>query len=155
MTDPRHRNLRKRGPSPCHPALGLGLLAALWLLVLSALPAGAQRFLPDERPGDQPPELPPFEEPEPSLQPLPILPLYPIPSEPSRGALAAGPRVEIRQIRITGNSVIASDVLAEITRPYEGRNLSFGDLEELRDRLTVAYVERGYATSGATLPDQS
>ncbi len=45
-------------------------------------------------------------------------------------------------------------VITQITAPFIDRELSAADLEELRDRLTRAYVSRGYINSGAVLPDQ-
>lgn len=118
-----------------------------------ASPVSAQRLLPDQRPGDQLPELPPFESPDSETKP--ILPPYPIPDEPGTRELEAGVRVQIEKVRIVGNTVVPSEVLQKIAAGYEGRALSFSDLQALRDRLTLAYVERGYATSGATLPEQS
>ena len=37
----------------------------------------------------------------------------------------------------------------------DGREVSAADLETLRDRLTLAYVQRGYVNSGVVLPDQA
>jgi hemolysin activation/secretion protein len=38
---------------------------------------------------------------------------------------------------------------------YENREVSTEDLEELRRALTLLYVNRGYANSGAVIPDQA
>jgi len=67
----------------------------------------------------------------------------------------SGAQVVVRRIEIEGNTVVSSDVLAEVARPYVERRLSYADLQTLRDRLTLAYVTRGYVTSGATLPTQT
>ncbi|MFP6641444.1 MAG: ShlB/FhaC/HecB family hemolysin secretion/activation protein [Myxococcota bacterium] len=129
-------------------------MGAVTLLAgLMAASASAQRLLPDQRPADQLPELPPYEASESRVGP--ILPPYPIPDEPGTEDLEAGARIRIEKIRIAGNTVVPSGELQKIAAPYEGRALSFSDLQTLRDRLTLAYVERGFATSGATLPEQS
>ena len=155
---PEARSLRRfpdgSGSGCRRPHVGTWAAVGLWLCCIAA-PATAQHILPDQRPGDERQPLPPFEE-RPAPDAEPILPPYPIPPPEEGGVEQLSTRlgVEVRKIEIEGNSVIPSAVLQEIARPYEGRRLSFADLQGLRDRLTLAYVERGYATSGATLPDQ-
>lgn len=68
--------------------------------------------------------------------------------------LDAGVRTFVRGYRITGSTVLSDDELRELAAPYAGRPVSFEDLAALRDRLTEAYVSRGFVTSGAILPDQ-
>jgi hemolysin activation/secretion protein len=109
--------------------------------------------IPGERPGDERLEAPPFEAPAPESGP--ILPPFPIPATPESGGVTAGAKAFVREIQIRGNTVVSSEELREIAALYEGRNLSFADLLELRDRITLTYVDRGYVTSGATLPTQS
>ena len=129
--------------------MGLTLVLALGLAV--APDARAQRMLPDVRPGDTMPELPPF-----APAPVdPILPPFPIPEESDQAEIERGALIYVRGIRITGNTVLPDPVLDELTAAYAGRSLGFADLAALRDRITLAYVERGFITSGATLPDQS
>ena len=127
-----------------------GVSAALLLLLAGV--ASAQRILPGVRPGDALPELPPFEAAAPPL--APILPPVPMPEAGEPGDLYGEVAVEVRAIRITGNTVLPESVLEELVAPNRGRPLTFGQLATLRDRLTLAYVERGYVTSGAELPDQ-
>src|SRR5262249_14101211 len=62
--------------------------------------------------------------------------------------------IELRELRIEGNTVFDPQQLAEIARPYVGKLVSSGDLEELRRRITLLYVERGYINSGVVIPDQ-
>ncbi len=137
----------------------IGLASLVGIFVLGAAPAMAQPIprpganLPGERPGDRMQEMPEVQPVKPA--PAPILPPYPIPDEMGIDELAAGIRIAVREIRIVGNTVVPSQILAEIATPYEGRTLSYSNLQTLRDRLTLAYVERGYATSGATLPEQT
>lgn len=131
---------------------GIALLG-LWFCC-SATGATAQGILPDERPGDRRQPLPPFEQPQPLAEDR-ILPAFPIPEVESTDPALAGAQVEVREIEIEGNTVVPSEVLAEVARPYTMRRLSYAELQTLRDRLTAAYVARGYVTSGATLPAQT
>jgi hemolysin activation/secretion protein len=124
-------------------ALALGLVAPLARPQVGPLLQG---------PGRTPPELPSFE-PE-KHTPGNILPPIALPPQPGLDSLFTGVRVFIRDVRITGNTVIARDELDRIAAPYKGRQLSFADLERLRDQLTVAYIQRGYVSSGAVIPDQ-
>ena len=140
-------------PRPLRRLRGWALLLGLALLGVS-LPAAAQRILPNERPGDQMPTLPSFESPQ-AQDVAPILPPFPIPDEGAPDAVTAGGRVAVERIAIEGNTVLEPAVLAAIAEPYEGRELAYAELQTLRDQITLAYVERGYATSGATIPDQA
>jgi hemolysin activation/secretion protein len=62
--------------------------------------------------------------------------------------------VFVREILVEGNTVLPDEVVAEFVQPFLFRELTASDLEDLRRRLTAAYVERGYINSGAVLPDQ-
>jgi hemolysin activation/secretion protein len=57
-------------------------------------------------------------------------------------------------VQFEGNKAVPDAMLAEIAAPFINREVTTQDLEELRRRLTLAYVDRGYITSGAVLPDQ-
>ena len=41
-----------------------------------------------------------------------------------------------------------------MTAPYKNRTLLTEDLERLRLALTLMYINKGYLTSGAIIPDQ-
>ncbi len=66
---------------------------------------------------------------------------------------AAQDVVRIERIEFRGNTVVASTELAEIARPYEGRDVSVAELEELRQKLTHRYVDRGFVNSGALIAE--
>lgn len=85
--------------------------------------------------------------------PLPGLTLPPAPL-PSATPEAAGPKFLVREIRIIGATALSDAEISAIAAPFTGRNVSAEDLETLRRRLTLAYVERGFVTSGVLLPDQ-
>lgn len=134
-------------------AFVLGLVAALPTSAQVApprlpgpgLPGGAFEMLPEITPGAPP-------DPGivlPRLGPLPAIPPPPDPSRP-----AVGPRVLVREVRLVGNTVLGEKDLKEIVQPYLDKELSVDDLQNLRQALTLAYVNRGYINSGAVLPDQ-
>ena len=60
----------------------------------------------------------------------------------------------MREFRVTGSTVFSDQELSAVTAPYTGRPLGAEELEELRQRLTLLYVDAGYLNSGAILPDQ-
>ena len=127
------------------------LLPITGLALLLPTPAASQ----DVRPGDVRPELPRLEPGAPA--PEPILPPLELPEleAPATESLERGEKVFVREVRVTGNTVLEADEIAEITSAYEGRNNSFADLQNLRDRLSVALVSSGYITSGAVIPRQA
>ena len=60
----------------------------------------------------------------------------------------------LRGIRIAGNTVLDQTAIDAITAPYLDKPVTLGDLEEIRRRLTLLYVERGFINSGAIIPNQ-
>ncbi|HEV8679994.1 MAG TPA: POTRA domain-containing protein, partial [Stellaceae bacterium] len=73
---------------------------------------------------------------------------------PTAQSLQQGPKFVLRGVRIEGNTVLDQASIDAITRPYLNSFVGLGDLEEIRRRLTLLYVERGYINSGAVIPDQ-
>jgi hemolysin activation/secretion protein len=130
------------------------VVAVLAVLGTHAPTANAQaRFGldPTGRSGEAPPPLP---EERPSVpSPLPeVSPLPPMPEEEA-GRLPRA-KVQVRKIKVTGNTVISAEELSTVSAPYENRELTSEDLETLRRELTMYYVKRGYINSGAIIPDQ-
>jgi hemolysin activation/secretion protein len=122
------------------------MAAFMWL---TPAPGHAQKV----QPGDERPELPEFE-PEPQA---PALRLPSIEREPidERERLATTGRVFVNQIHVAGSTVFSDAELAAVTEPWTGRPLTSEDLIAVRDAVTGYYVEAGYLTSGAILPDQT
>jgi hemolysin activation/secretion protein len=101
------------------------------------------------------------------LERQPTLPAEPVPDEPARlelppiprsarpDALSSGLRTYVREYRFEGNRAIEDAELAAVAAPWTGRAITSEELLALRDALTRHYVERGYVTSGALIPDQS
>jgi len=76
--------------------------------------------------------------------------------EPASGQvpLSDQPRTYVREYRILGNSVLNPALIEQTLRPYVGRLITTAELQELRRKLTLLYIENGYLTSGVILPDQ-
>jgi len=134
--------------SVAHRWLAIVLLIGL----LTPMGAAAQVLIPRDRPGDEPLEIPDFERPQ---ERKPLLPPYRPPSRPDAEGIPGETKVLVHEVRIAGNSALGAAELEAIAAPYENRELSFADLARLRDALTRAYVDRGFVTSGAVLPDQA
>jgi hemolysin activation/secretion protein len=138
-------------------------LAAASVLMGLACATGAQVQLPPVRPpliGDptgrsgEPPPL--FEEQErPIPAPEQILPPLPTPRPREEPGLLPLLRVFVREIRVLGSTAFTPEQLAAVTTPYTNREVTAEDLEALRVALTRLYVDRGYVSSGAILPDQT
>jgi hemolysin activation/secretion protein len=97
--------------------------------------------------------LPPAQAPEylPSDQPQPfVLP----PVEPGAGEEDGAALIEVRRIVFRGNKVVPTAELDAVAKPYlDRRVITIADLEELRQKLTRHYVDRGYVNSGAVASD--
>ena len=123
--------------------------ASLFLLTHILSPSHAQvppgLPLPPQRP--QPPVLPPTPAPPP-LAPVPLPPAGPKSREfPTLTVL-------VKDIELRGNTVFTNEQLREVTALYTNRELTTEDIEALRLALTLYYINRGYVTSGAIVPDQ-
>jgi hypothetical protein len=125
-------------------------VTALLLLGALALPAYSQT---GSQLGPLPPKLPQLPVVPPPAQPPAIE--VPAPRPPSALDQAAkGPKIMVKDIRLVGNTAFTSQQLSEITAPYANRELTAEDLESLRLALTYYYVNHGYVTSGAVVPEQ-
>lgn len=107
-----------------------------------------------------PPPLPPerrplLEEVPPPRPPAAVLPPMPLPPEEDRGKQFPDLRVFVRQVLVTGSTVLTQAEVDKIVAPYLNREVTSEDLEALRLALTLAYVNKGYVTSGAIIPDQT
>lgn len=85
--------------------------------------------------------------------PLPEDAVFPaLPEDYQRNV--TGPRIRVNEIILTGNSVLPQSTIDDVTGEFVGRDLAYEDLQTIRNRLTGAYIERGYISSGVILPDQ-
>ena len=128
----------------------LTLLAGTSSYAQQALPP---IFDPTGRSGEPPAPLKKEFKAPPSV-PLPTLPIVPSPPAGDGKSPLGQIRVFASYIHVIGNTVFTDEELAEVTAPYKNRVLTTEDLERLRLALTLLYVNRGYITSGAIIPDQ-
>jgi hemolysin activation/secretion protein len=127
----------------------------LLTLAPSSLPAQALPpvFDPTGRSGEPPgPLKKEFKPPAPP----PGMVLPPVPQAPDSDVQRqlGQIRVFVHDIHVTGNTVFTETEIDQVTKPFKGRTLTTDDLERLRLALTLLYVNRGYITSGAIIPDQ-
>lgn len=61
----------------------------------------------------------------------------------------------VRQIEITGNTELPTDMLHAIVAPGEGKNLTLSDLNALADQISDVYHEHGYPLATAYVPAQT
>ena len=118
------------------------------LLAIVSLPAGGQEGV---LPGERQPELPEFQEPKERLPELEVL-LAPSPAPDPR--LSGGMRARVESIVVEGSTVFTPDELHAVTAPFAGRVVGFNDLLQAAEAVTALYVDHGYITSGALVPDQ-
>ena len=85
--------------------------------------------------------------------PPPVLP--PVPPESPKAAPSPPVKVFIHDIQVVGKTVLSDEELNAVIKRYRGRELTTEDMEALRLELTLLYVNRGYVTSGAIIPDQT
>jgi hemolysin activation/secretion protein len=125
--------------------------AVLCLFVCS--PSFAQQPLPGERDliRDRQERL--LEEQRKRLEELQQLPGREVPAQsaqPSEGERC----FEIRAIRLQGARLLPAAEQRELLQPFVNRCLGTGQLNELLKTITQRYIDRGYVTSRAYLPQQ-
>ncbi len=128
----------------------LTMLAGTSAYAQLALPPS---FDPTGRSGEPPAPLKKEFKP-PTPVPLPTLPVVPVPPEGEGKKPLGQIQVFATSIHVTGSTVFSDAELAEVTAPYINRIITTDDLERLRLALTLLYVNRGYISSGAIVPDQ-
>jgi hemolysin activation/secretion protein len=128
-------------------------LAMLMLLASTSAFAQILKVDPTGRSGEPPgPLKEEFQRPTPP--PSPVLPIVPLPPETGVPTQPGTVRVFVRDVRVIDNRAFSDQEIAEVTAPFKNRTLLTEDLERLRLALTLLYVNKGYLTSGAIIPDQ-
>lgn len=134
------------------------LLTSLCLLPLTVAAVENDTTWPTATPNFSPNS--PFSD-RPSAQPLPP-PMHTPRQPPEDFVLPQAPRSEalrldaskfqIKRIHIEGNTLLDGALLQSVIKPYENREISVNETEELREKLTHLYVDAGYINSGAIIP---
>ena len=141
-------------PASRRTARWLTLFGGAMLTMLAGTSAYAQLNIdPTGRSGDPPTPLKKEFKP-PTPVPLPTLPVIPVPPEGEVKKPLGQIQVFAISIHVTGNTAFSDAELAKVTAPYTNRILTTEDLERLRLELTLLYVNKGFITSGAIIPDQ-
>jgi hemolysin activation/secretion protein len=147
-----------REPAPARfPRLVKQLFFCIGLamvMLLAATSAFAQQTIDPTGRSGQPPGPLKEEFVRPQPPPSPVLPIVPPPPETGVPIQPGAVRVFVRDVLVTGNSAFSEQEIAEVTAPFKNRVLMTEDLERLRLTLTLLYVNKGYLTSGAIIPDQ-
>jgi hemolysin activation/secretion protein len=79
----------------------------------------------------------------------------PCTAQPTAEPLVRVATATFAEIAVEGSSIFAPAELEALTSPYENRPISFETLQALQQELTRRYVDRGYVTSGALIPEQA
>ena len=158
------RDLAPKAQGPCAPGHCQGLcrfFSQLPLVVLvlcwTALPFQAtiwgQGLPPKTDPTGRFGQPPPITEnlPE-ATSPYEVLPPLELeePLQPESSLL----KVVVQEIRVSGSTVFSPAQLTAVVAPFVNRELTTEDLEELRRNITLLYIDLGYVSSGAIIPDQ-
>ncbi|MBK4730664.1 ShlB/FhaC/HecB family hemolysin secretion/activation protein [Oxynema sp. CENA135] len=106
---------------------------------------------PPEPPTQQPIEPLPEAEPTTPEEEEPVLE----PPTPEGEPPESGIQIEIRDVRVSGSTVLEASEIDEIAASVEGRSVTLEELREVADRITQLYLDRGYITSRAILADQT
>lgn len=105
-------------------------------------------------PGGRSGELPSLREAAPAATPLPSDQAPTVPPAASEERLPPV-KVFVREFQFEGHTVFPVQDLQTLAAPYTNREVTTEDLERLRTAVTLLYVQRGYVTSGAVIPDQA
>jgi hemolysin activation/secretion protein len=96
-------------------------------------------------------------QPSPTIPPTPPIPTVPIlPSLPQENlpdtAFPSGESFFVKEIQVQGYSVLKDEII-KLKQPLENKNITFEQLLQLRSQITKLYVDNGYITSGAFIPN--
>jgi len=117
------------------------VLAAILHGSLTALAEETRPLLPD-RPSGRELESPEYLPPKPA-------PLFELPPVQKPGApRTESPALPVKAFSFSGNKVVPTSVLEELAAPLAGRTVTLAELEELRQKISRYYVDRGYINSG-------
>lgn len=76
------------------------------------------------------------------------------PIEDDDAQLSSVGKVFVRKFRLEGNTVFSDEDLAPVLGPYENREITAEEMQEVKKSVTLFYIDRGYVNSGAVIPDQ-
>ncbi|MGL5134431.1 MAG: ShlB/FhaC/HecB family hemolysin secretion/activation protein, partial [Planktothrix sp.] len=97
---------------------------------------------------------------------LPRPPIPPKPEPPSQDQLTPTPTpaptpstdetpIPVEQINVTGSTILTLAEIQTLVNPLENSSLTLTQLRNFADQITAIYLERGYITSRAIVPEQT
>ncbi len=98
-----------------------------------------------------------FVQPPLNPQPLPSEPeeeLKPIPA-PETTPAQTSEQIEVKKVEVKGSTIFSTEKLSSITQGVEGSTVSLEQLQKVADDITQLYLNQGYLTSRAVLPQQT
>ncbi|NJN22811.1 MAG: BamA/TamA family outer membrane protein [Leptolyngbya sp. RL_3_1] len=104
----------------------------------------------DRFPGSEPPTP---VSPEESADPLPDT--SPPDEPPSTTPPTAGAPFQVTDIQVVGSSIFDAATIDAIVAPYENRQTTLAELQQLADAITQRYLNEGYITSRAVVGPQT
>ena len=125
-----------------------------FLLIISLLSYGKIAFA-QTLPRLNPPPL----NPPPDIQPLPpleeVLPTPPPQDTPSSPLENVEGEITVKEFNFIGNTAFSVENLRQLLQPYTNTPITFRQLVEAQEKITQLYVDNGYITSGAFIPQQT
>lgn len=61
---------------------------------------------------------------------------------------------ELKQVECSSSEILAQEEIDAVTQEYIGRQVTVKDLQEMAEKITALYRDKGYMTCGAVLPPQ-
>ncbi|MEL6249271.1 MAG: ShlB/FhaC/HecB family hemolysin secretion/activation protein [Cyanobacteria bacterium J06627_15] len=110
----------------------------------------AQRSNPNE--DRLPQQLPDPEDALPPEDPAEVTP--PAEVEPPPPLPGADTLVTVNQLEVVGSTIFSAEDFAPLVEPVEGREATIGELQTVASQITQLYIDAGYITSQAILPEQ-
>ena len=129
-------------------------ITPLAVFAQSTPPSGVT--IPPDTPGKVE-ETIPQPSPSPTIPPAPSAPTDPIlPSPPQENlpdtTFPSGESFFVKEIQVNGYSVLEDEII-KLKQPLENKNITFEQLLQLQSQITKLYVDNGYITSGAFIPN--
>ncbi|MGD1951535.1 MAG: ShlB/FhaC/HecB family hemolysin secretion/activation protein, partial [Leptolyngbyaceae cyanobacterium] len=93
--------------------------------------------------------------PDPDPEPEPVLPTTPVtPPETVEPPPETGPTVRVQRVEVLDSTVFDQSDFDPVLAPFVDRDLDIDELRQAADSVTQLYLNEGYITSRAVLPNQ-
>ena len=71
------------------------------------------------------------------------------------GVSDIGPKTLVSTITVEGAVLLSKEEVRTVVTPFEGKELSFPNIQKIADLITDEYRKKGYVTSRAYIPPQT